>query len=543
MNLALPSTPRSPFYSQPPLVFLVGAGPGDPGLLTLRGAECLQQSDVVVYDRLVSPALRRYAPQAVWLDVGKQPNHHPVPQEQINALLIEQARAGKVVARLKGGDPFVFGRGGEEALALVEAGIPFEVVPGVSSAVAVPAYAGIPVTQRGMACSFVVLTGHRAEGDDAGCPDEDVLRAAASADTKVFLMGVKNLPLIVARLLANGCAADLPAAVIARGTTPRQQVVVGELEDIVERSRGLRPPAIVIVGEVARLHDRLRWFAPAQRRPLLGLRVLNTRPTGSATRDEFSIHLEALGAEVLDLPVTRIAPPADSSALDQAIQRLALAPAGRPVYDWILFTSAAAVEFFFDRLHAQNCDARCLAGVRLGAVGAATAQALWQQQRLKADFVPSQATGEAWAAQVPDLAQKRILLPRSAVAPHDLPDALERRGAVVEAVVAYTLVPAEPDLMTLADLLAGAVDVVTLFSPSAASGLVDMLAAALRETDGASGNPAAQAVERLNRAVIACIGPTTAQAAARLGLHVDLTPETYSVDGLVEALVQWRLPS
>ncbi len=543
MNLPLPSPS---FYDRSPLVFLVGAGPGDPGLLTLRGAECLQQADVVVYDRLVSPALRRYAPQAVWLDVGKQPDHHPVPQEQINAMLIEQARAGKVVARLKGGDPFVFGRGGEEALALAEAGIPFEVVPGVSSAVAVPAYAGIPVTQRGVACSFVVLTGHRAEGDDAGCPDEDVLRAAASADTKVFLMGVKNLPLIVARLLASGCAADLPAAVIARGATPRQQVVVGTLKDIVERSRGLHPPAIVIVGEVVGLHDRLRWFAPAQRRPLLGLRVLNTRPTGSAARDEFSARLAALGADVLDLPVTRLSPPGDLAALDQAIRRLAQALAGRPAYDWLLFTSANAVEFFFNRLNGLGYDARCLAGARLGAVGAATAEALWLQQRLKADFIPNQATGAAWAAQAPDLAGKRVLLPRSEVAPADLPQALAGRGAAVEVVAAYTLVPADPDLMILADLLAGAVDVVTLFSPSAAGGLVKMLAGALDETAGGSpypGDPHAQAVERLNHALIVCIGPTTAQAAAKLGLRVDLTPETYSLDGLVEALVQWRLPS
>ncbi len=241
------------------VVYLVGGGPGDPGLLTLRGLECLRNADVVIYDRLANNQLLAYAPQAELIDVGKLPDHHPIPQPQINALLVEKALECKTVVRLKGGDPFVFGRGGEEAQALAEAGIRFEIVPGVSSAIAVPAYAGIPITQRGVAGSVAFITGHCAGSDPL---DLNWQGLAQSMDTLVFLMGVKSLPMIVTRLLEAGRPADTPVAVIERGTLPEQKVVVGTLVDIQEKTINIQPPSIIVIGEVVNLHDTLKWFEP-----------------------------------------------------------------------------------------------------------------------------------------------------------------------------------------------------------------------------------------------------------------------------------------
>lgn len=242
----------------PGIVYLVGGGPGDPGLLTLKGAECLRRADVVVHDRLVNPALLEHCPDARRIDVGKLPDHHPIPQESINTILVEQAQAGNVVVRLKGGDPFVFGRGGEEALALVQAGIPFEIVPGVSSAVAVPAYAGIPITHRGLACSVAIITGHRA--DCAEDPDGDWLRAARGADTLVFLMGIKNLERIIAQVLLAGRSPATPVAVIEQGTCPAQRTAIGTLANIVSQANHIHPPAIIVVGEVVSLAEALGWY-------------------------------------------------------------------------------------------------------------------------------------------------------------------------------------------------------------------------------------------------------------------------------------------
>lgn len=249
------------------IVYLVGAGPGDPGLLTLRGLECLQKADVVVHDRLANPQLLDYASHAKLIDVGKQPDHHPVPQTSINTMLVELARQGKIVVRLKGGDPFVFGRGGEEAQALAEAGLPFEIIPGVTSAISVPAYAGIPVTQRGMACSVAFITGHC-----AGSKPLDINWQALvnGVDTLIFLMGVHSLPLIVGSLMEAGCPTEKPVALIEQGTLPEQKVVVGTLADILEKAAEIRPPAIIIIGDVVSLHTTLRWFNPDLELSLIG---------------------------------------------------------------------------------------------------------------------------------------------------------------------------------------------------------------------------------------------------------------------------------
>lgn len=245
-------------YVPSAIVYLVGAGPGDPGLITVRGLECLQKADVVVHDRLANHQLLAYATQAEFIDVGKQPDHHPVPQSRINSILVEEARKGKIVVRLKGGDPFVFGRGGEEAQALVEAGVPFEIVPGVTSAIAVPAYAGIPVTQRGVACSVAFVTGHC-----AGCKPLDLnWQALAGMDTLVLLMGVHNLPTIISSLTEAGRSIETPVALIEQGTLAEQKVVTGTLADILEKATEVKPPAIIIVGEVVRLQPVLDWFRP-----------------------------------------------------------------------------------------------------------------------------------------------------------------------------------------------------------------------------------------------------------------------------------------
>jgi len=515
------SNPAQAAHTLPGKVYLIGAGPGDPGLITLRAVECLQNAQVVVFDRLANRSLLQYAPQAEWIDVGKQPDHHPVPQDQINRILVDQARNGRMVARLKGGDPFVFGRGGEEALALVEAGIPFEVVPGVTSAVAVPAYAGIPVTQRGLAGSLTIIAGHRS------MPETDVASwspADLRADTLVFLMGVQNLPAIVDALLESGRPANTPVALIQQGTLPAQKVVTGTLADILQHSDSIQSPAITVVGEVVRLRDQLAWFEANAARPLLGLRILSTRPFESGPA--LTQRLAQLGAEVLEAPAFRVIPAEDTTELDHQIHALA----GRGHLDWILFTSVHAVTFFFQRVLGLGYDLRILAHCGLGAVGEATARAL-TAFHLKADFIPSTYRGLDWVAQVGDLAGKRVLLPRSAIAPSDVPEALQRSGATVEAPVAYSVAPMDTGDEIVQALSHSGIDWITFFSPSAVRSLLDSLS----KTFGYQ-----QALAILKKSRIACIGPTTAAEVDRIGLQADLIAEEYTVDGLVEALVKWR---
>ncbi len=520
----LKSTPVQATQSCSGKVYLIGAGPGDPGLITLRAVECLQSAQVIVFDRLANRCLLQYAPQAEWINVGKQPEHHPVPQELINHILIEQARKGHLVARLKGGDPFVFGRGGEEALALVEAGIPFEIVPGITSAVAVPAYAGIPVTQRGLAGSMMIIAGHRST------PDSDVAAFNPnnlSADTLVFLMGVHNLPDIVDALLRSGRSVDTPVALIQQGTLPSQKVVTGTLANILQQSNSIQPPAITIVGEVVRLREKLAWFDRQAERPLLGLRILNTRPIESSPA--LSQRLRQLGAEVLEMPAFQVIPAQDYAELDRLIHSLA----GGSNWDWILFTSANAVTYFLQRLFSLGYDLRILAHSGLGAVGKATAQAL-SNFHLNADFIPSKFSGLDWVAEVADLAGKRVLLPRSAIAPSDVPDELLRRGAYVEAPVTYSVASTEADADVLNAFSSGIIDWITFFSPSAVRGLLDILT---------KGFGRQQALTLLKQSKTACIGPTTAAEVDKVGLHADLVAEEYTLDGLVETLIKWRARS
>ncbi len=498
------------------IVYLIGAGPGDPKLITVRGLECLRQADVVVYDRLVNPRqLREVREEAELIYVGKMPRKHPVPQEEINALLVEKANQGKVVVRLKGGDPFVFGRGGEEAEVLVEAGVPFEVVPGVTSAIAAPAYAGIPVTHRDYTSSFAVVTGH----EDPTKEDSDVDWARISGiGTLVLLMGVGKLPLIVEQLIQHGRAPQTPVALVRWGTDPRQETVRGTLADIVEKvqTAGLKPPAVIVVGEIVSLREKLRWFDKPERRPLLGKRVLVTRSREQAS--VLSERLMELGAEPVEFPVIQIVPADDYTPLDEAIRRLS-------GYDWIIFTSVNGVKAFIARLKAQGRDIRALAGLKIGAIGPATAGEL-SRYGLNVDYVPEKYVAEAIVAGIGDVEGQRILLPRADIARQMLAVELAKAGAEIDEVVAYrTVLGDSPDEDVKAMLLSGEIDIVTFTSSSTVRNFVTMMG---------DEDPA----EILKGAMVACIGPITAGTAQELGVKVDVVAEEYTIEGLVRAIVR-----
>jgi len=480
-------------------VYLVGAGPGDPGLLTLRGAEVLGRADVVVYDRLSVRSLLALAPPgAERISVGKAPGHAEMAQEDINALLVERGKAGATVVRLKGGDPFVFARGGEEAAALAEAGVAFEVVPGITSAVAVPAYAGIPVTLRHSSTSFTVVTGHEDPrvGDD-GSVDWDAL--ARVGGTIVVLMGVARIRDIAARLVAAGRAPDTPVAAVTWGTRPQQRTVRATLATIADRP--LAPPATIVIGEVARLD--LAWF---EQRPLFGRRVVVTRARAQAS--ELTERFEATGAEVVELPTIEIAEPVDGGAA------LASAVASLRDYEWVVLTSANGARRFLAALR----DGRDAAGVHIAAIGPGTANAL-REGNLVADLVPPEFVAESLLEVFPSpsASDAKVLLARAEVARDVLPEGLRARGWHVDVVDAYRTVAAAPDSDVL-DAVAGA-DVITFTSSSTVERFLEVAGA-----------------RRVPR-VVACIGPVTAGTAREHGLRVDVEAAVHSLDGLVDAVV------
>jgi uroporphyrinogen III methyltransferase/synthase len=532
--------------SAPGKVYLVGAGPGDPGLITVAGLERLKEADVVVYDRLVAPALLNEAhPEADLIFVGKVAGESH-DQEAINRLLIEKAGEGKSVVRLKGGDPFVFGRGGEEAEALRAAGIAFEIVPGVTSAIAVPAYAGIPVTHRGLASTFAVITGHEAEPSPPAplpCAGEggkiDWGPLATAVDTLVFLMGTKTLSEIVEKLIANGRVPETPVAVIRWGTTPEQRTVTGTLADIVERVRdaGLTPPAITVVGEVVRLREKLSWFAGTgarlgEERPLFGKRVLITR-----TRRQASVLARLLAAEgaiPIELPAIEIEPAVDADAVAAAIQGLR---AG--CYTWAVFTSANAVELWFEHLRERGLDARAFVAAKVAAIGPATAEAL-AERGITADVVPEEYVAEAVVEalrEAPIRPGDRILVPRAESARPELVEGLRSRGCQVDEVTLYrAAVPETAPAEALSLLRDGRIDIVTFTSSSTVRNLAAMLNGSL--TPGPSPDARERGVaDMLRGSLVACIGPITAKAAEELGLRVDVVASEYTVEGLVRALV------
>ena len=499
-------------------VYLVGAGPGDPGLLTRKGERVLSAADLVVYDRLLDPALLELAPAAQKIFVGKERGRQALTQGEINDLLVAEGAAGKTVVRLKGGDPFVFGRGGEEAQALARAGIPFAVVPGVTSAVAAAAYAGIPVTHRGLSTAVTIVTG--SEDPSRGETATDWAALAKTGGTLVTLMGWATLPGIVATLQANGMAADTPAALVQWGTWPRQRTVAGSLSDIVARgvAAGIGAPVIAIIGDVAGLRDEIGWF---DRRPLWGRRVLVTRSRTQASR--FVELLEELGAQPVELPSIAIGPLADYAELDAALAEAAADPCR-----WVIFASVNAVEHVWARLRATGRDARYFAGATVGAIGPATGAAL-RNLGIEPDFVPQRSVSESVVAELSayDWDGVTALLPGSAIGRDVLSTGLAGLGARVRPVAAYRNVPpADARARALAAFDRG-IDVVTFTSSSTVRNLM----AILGDDRGL-----------LDDCLIACIGPITAATAAELGLSVDIVAAEHNVEGLADELASYYSP-
>jgi uroporphyrinogen III methyltransferase/synthase len=495
----------------PATVYLVGAGPGDPGLLTVRGAEVLRLADVVVHDRLTDPGLLALAPAtAERVDVGKQPDDRG-DQEAINRLLVAHAQHGRRVVRLKGGDPFVFGRGGEEALALQGAGVPFEVVPGVTSAIAAPAYAGVPVTHRGLVTSFTVVAGHsrsvNASPSEGGTNWEAL---AAAGGTIVVLMGVAHRARVAERLMAGGMLPSTPVLAVQWGTEPQQTTVRTTLDRL--STTELSPPVTMVIGEVAALD--LGWYRD---RPLAGRTVVVTRAAHQAPALTGRLH--DLGARVVEVPTIALAPPADGgTALTAAVEKLR-----QGAYAWVVFTSANAVEKFM----ALVPDSRAYGVTQVAAVGPATVEAL-RRARLVADLVPPDYRGEGLLAAFPDPPTGDIapalVLPQAGGARPELAQGLARAGWKVEVVEAYRTVPQPVGRGVLE--AASRADAICFASPSAVHSYLDQAAAA------GSGPPP----------VVACIGPTTAAAARARGLQVTAEAAEHSLDGLLAALVE-ALPS
>lgn len=496
-------------------VFLVGAGPGDPGLLTLRGAELLGRADVVVYDALVNPDLLRLAPKSAELiNAGKRANQHALPQDQINALLIAKAREGKCVVRLKGGDPYIFGRGGEEAQALAAARIPFEVVPGVSSFVAGPNYAGIPITHRDYSSCFTVFTGHEdPDKPDSGL-DYDVL--ARSPGTKVILMGAERIGEIAEALLSRGMPGDTPVCMVRWATTGRQQTLEATLGTIAAEAaaRQFGAPAVVVIGQVVKLRRHLNWF---EHRPLFGQRIVVTRARDQAS--QLTQPLAELGADVLEIPTIRIEPPDDCQPMLEAIE-------GLGEYDWIIFTSPNGVTAFFDCLMKAFQDVRALGFIRLAAVGPATAAKL-RELHLRVDAMPDEfltsKVARALAAQE-SLENRRILLARAQVANPELCKALEDLGAIVDDIAFYKTVPETEDFNgAAARLLESGADWITFTSSST-----------VQNFHARFNLPAL--VQRFPGIKLASIGPETTRAIAALGLTATVEAKEHTIPGLIRAL-------
>ncbi len=492
----------------PGIVYLVGAGPGDPGLITVRGLRLLQQADVIIYDRLVDPRLLRdVKPGAELINVGKARGAHSTPQQEINNLLLEKAREGKVVVRLKGGDPFVFGRGGEEAEALVEAGIPYAVVPGISSAVAVPAYAGIPVTHRNVASSFTVVS-----GAGAAHGKEPVKLFTTPDGTVVALMAWEGLDGLVTSLLREGRREETPAALIQWGTEPHQRVITATLGTIRERGRQAKlvAPVVLVVGEVVRLRDKLAWF---EQRPLIGKRIL---VTGSKSQSaSFSQCLEDAGAFPIETPVIEFKPLGRNAALDRAIAELSN-------YGWLVFSSPIGVELFFEQLKKRGKDARALARSKVCAIGSAAVTSL-NAHGIEPDASPKGFSIEAIAQAVGSRVKPsaRVLMHRTDQDSGSLRKAFALFRAQVREISLYrTVVPSGAEAQ-LREALANGVHAVTFTSSAAVHNFTSLLKGDL-------------SLAQLS--VVACIGPSAAESAKRQGLRVDVVAERHTTQGLVEAL-------
>lgn len=495
------------------MVYLVGAGPGDYRLITLKGKECLEKADVVICDYLADKRLLAFAPENVeYIYVGKKAGNHAMRQEDISQLIADKAKEGKCVVRLKGGDPFVFGRGGEEAEVLKNNGVKFEIVPGVTSAIAAPAYAGIPVTNRKVAVSFAVVTGH--EDPTKGKSDINWEKLSTAVDTLVFLMGVGNLPHITSQLIKYGRSADTPAALVRWGTKAQQEVLITTVgkaaEDVIKHN--LKPPAVFVVGNVVNLRSTIQWF---DNKPLFGKNILITRARSQASK--LTTALEELGANCIEAPAIKIAPPDDNYvSLDNAITKI-------HDYDWIIFTSTNGVERFFARLNEKNLDARCLSNAKIAAIGTATADKL-KNYGIIADKIPTMFKAEGILEVLQNDIQKgsKVLIPRAQKAREALPIGLRKMGAIVDVAETYCTKMADTNKDDIKDLLKNnQIDMVTFTSSSTVENLLKLI-------DGEK--------TLLNNVKTAVIGPITAKTCKNNGLKVDIEADVYTIDGLVDKI-------
>lgn len=499
-------------------VYLIGAGPGDEGLLTLRGAEYLRSADVVVYDYLSNEALLKMAREdAELIYVGKQASAHTLSQEGINQLLVDKAQEGKNVARLKGGDPFVFGRGGEEALVIKEAGVDFEIVPGITAGIAALAYAGIPFTHRGIATTAGFVTGHEMAGKEKSDIDWENINGL---DTLVFYMGVKNLPIIVKKLKSVGRSGETPAALVRWGTRSNQETVTGTLNTIVGKveKAQLKPPAIIIVGEVVKLRSQLQWF---EKKPLFGKKIVVTR-----SRTQTSILCEKLkrsGAEVFELPTIDINPIKDQSPIDKEIGDL-------KKYDWMVFTSINSVDIFMDRLFESGRDVRSLHMIKFAVIGRETGNRL-RNYGLNFDLMPELFTSfgvvESFQKRDCQLKGKHVLIPGSLIARDVIPLGLERMGANVKTVAIYENRLPDYTVEKIDRIFGSMPDLVTFTSSSTVKNMVDILESADRK-------------EYIKQIKGASIGPITSQTAAERGIEVAFEAEVHTINGLVDEILKYR---
>ncbi|TAL24464.1 MAG: uroporphyrinogen-III C-methyltransferase [Nitrospirae bacterium] len=500
-------------------VYLVGAGPGDIGLLTIKGMKCLQKAEVVIYDfHLNAQVLNYINHDAEFIYAGKRGGHHTMTQDEINKVLVKKAKAGKKVCRLKGGDPFVFGRGGEEAEALAKEGVEFEIVPGVSSAVAAPAYAGIPITHRLYSSSFAVIPGYEDTTKDESSIDWS--RLATGVGTLIFLMAVKNMDVLIKKLIENGRSPETPVAVIRWGTRPDQKTITGTLGNIMEavRQKEIKPPAVMVVGDVVKLRDTLNWY---EKKPMFGQRILTTREHSGGFEE-----LEEMGAEIIAFPTIEIAPPENYRDLDRAINRIGS-------YAWIIFTSANGVRYFMQRLIDRDKDIREMKGVKVCAIGTKTAAEI-KKFGIKVDLIPEEFNAEGLiesfqrvkVSKGQSLKGMRLLLPRAEKAREIFPEKVRELGGEIDVPVAYRAIKPEMHGKRLKRFLKeGRISIATFTSAATFNNF--------REIIGEDAD------ELLRDVAIAVIGPVTARAIEKAGLKVDIMPKKATIEAMVEEIKRW----
>ncbi len=499
------------------IVYIVGAGPGDIGLLTVKGLKCLKRADVVVYDFHLNAQILNYINRdAEFIYAGKRGGHHEMSQEEINQALINKAMEGKVICRLKGGDPFIFGRGGEEAEALHEKGIEFEIVPGISSSVAAPAYAGIPLTHRKHSSSFAVITGN----EDATKPEStlDWAGLARNFDTLVFLMGVKNIPNITNKLLQFGKSPDTPTALIRWGTRPDQKTIVSTLGKIEADAKDaqIRPPAVLVIGSVVKLREALNWY---EKKPLFGHRILITR---EYTTDYEP--LEELGAEIFEFPTIKIIPPQSFEQLDSCIDKI-------EKYNWLIFTSKNSFSFFFQRMLEKDRDIRDLKGIKICAIGIKTAEEL-RKFGIKVDLIPDEFNAEglikAFSKQLNDVGFQdlKILLPRAEEAREIFPKKIIQLGGMIDTPISYRTMKPERHAKRLHRFLkSGRITIATFTSAANFNNFLEIVGD--------------EATSFLKGLTIAAIGPITAKAIEKTGLKVEIMPEKATIRAMVDKIIDW----